>query len=251
MRKVIIGLCGAVIGTQSATAGNDIALRVDGRADATAYVAGAENADAAVIVVHDWFGISDLTRQSTDRLADLGYRAMAVDLYGGEAAQDHERAGELSSTLDPDAAQDIMRSALQFLGDGDRPLAVVGYSMGSRTALRAGAENPEQVKAVGLIYGSGYDSIPDDLLAATGPILSISGGSDEWSFPQQVELEQRMRNLGNQIESYVYPGADHGFAQPLYDNGNNLDAGATDAMRLVLDAFLARHLRGTPSVSSQ
>ena len=48
-----------------------------------AFVAGPANAKAAVLVVHDYFGISDATKQSVERLGTLGYRSVAVDLYGG------------------------------------------------------------------------------------------------------------------------------------------------------------------------
>ena len=48
-----------------------------------AFVAGPADAKAGVLVVHDYFGISEATQQSVKHLGKLGYRSVAVDLYGG------------------------------------------------------------------------------------------------------------------------------------------------------------------------
>ena len=52
------------------------------------------------MVVHDYFGISDATKQSVERLGALGYRSVAVDLYGGKSATSHEGAVQLMQFLD-------------------------------------------------------------------------------------------------------------------------------------------------------
>ena len=57
-----------------------------------AFVAGPVDADAAVLIVHDYFGISDATKESVQRLGALGYRSVAVDLYGGKSATSHDGA---------------------------------------------------------------------------------------------------------------------------------------------------------------
>jgi hypothetical protein len=49
--------------------------------------AGPEDSSAGVLVIHDYFGNSDGMRESVEHLAALGYRAMAIDLYGGEVGQ--------------------------------------------------------------------------------------------------------------------------------------------------------------------
>ena len=59
------------------------------------FVAGPADANAAVLVVHDYFGISDATKQSVLHLGALGYRSVAIDLYGGKSATSHEGAVKL------------------------------------------------------------------------------------------------------------------------------------------------------------
>jgi len=207
-----------------------------------AFVAGPEASNVGVVIVHDWFGISDFTKESVDHLGRKGVRTVAVDLYAGQAARTHEQAEALSSALDPDYAQAGVIAGLTALKAGERPVAVVGYSMGGRIALRAASENPDLVEAVALIYGGGFSGIDDKKLALAGPILAVTGSADEWSYGEHAGLEQRLRNLGRHMEVYVYPGADHAFAQRLYNEGKNYDQVATQAMRNVLDDFLGRHL---------
>ena len=61
----------------------------------TAYVAGPKDASKAIVLVHDWFGVSPFYSEAADKLAKLGYRVVAVDLYGGRQATTHEQAGAL------------------------------------------------------------------------------------------------------------------------------------------------------------
>src|SRR5689334_1336538 len=58
----------------------------------TAYVAGPEDATRAIVLVHDWFGVSPFYTEAAERLASQGYRVVAVDLYGGRRATTHEEA---------------------------------------------------------------------------------------------------------------------------------------------------------------
>ena len=51
-----------------------------------AFAAGPPDAQLGILFVHDFFGITDATRQSVERLGVLGYRTVAVDLYNGRSA---------------------------------------------------------------------------------------------------------------------------------------------------------------------
>src|SRR5438477_3707851 len=67
--------------TSAAQKGSFVTLKqADGR-EFRAFVAGPADAKAAVLIVHDYFGISDATKQSVQRLAALGYLSVAIDLY--------------------------------------------------------------------------------------------------------------------------------------------------------------------------
>lgn len=206
------------------------------------FVAGPEDSAAGVLIVHDWFGVSAFTKESVERLGRRGIRALAVDLFDGESATNHEQAKALSGNLKPDHAQAAIVAGLKALRAGQRPVAVAGYSMGGRFALRAAAASDGLVKAVALIYAGGFGDTDDQMLASVGPILAITGSADDWSYAEHAGLEKRLRGLGGHMETYVYPGVGHAFAQQLYDGGKTYDGVATSAMHNVLDAFLTRHL---------
>ncbi|MEM7222318.1 MAG: alpha/beta fold hydrolase [Pseudomonadota bacterium] len=244
MRVLALALLSMVVAATGPRA-EEIVLGAAEGAPLKAFAAGPERSDTAVLILHDWFGVSDFTREAVARPGQKGVRSIAVDLYRGQTAQTHDEAQALSSGLDPDWAQTAVRAGLKALGAGERPVAVVGYSMGGRIALRAAAENPGLFTAAAVIYGGGFDGIDDARLAEAGPILAVTGSADGWSVPEHAGLEKRLRGLGRDLEIYVYPGADHAFAQPLYNGGQSYDVDATKAMRNVLDDFLGRHLGGT------
>ncbi len=207
-----------------------------------AYAAGSMIADAAVLVVHDWFGLTDATKAVAERLAEKGVAALAVDLYEGAGATTHAEAQVLMEGLDQGHAQAAIRAALVALGAEGRPVAIVGYSMGGRIALQAATENPELIKAAAMIYGGSYDTLSDEAMLAAGPVLLVSGSDDAWAYASLTDLQARMQELGRPIETYVYPGVDHAYAQILFNDGNNFDAPAMAATENVLDDFLGRQV---------
>src|SRR5437660_1911694 len=118
----------------------------DGR-EFRAFVAGPADAKAAVLVVHDYFGISDATQQSLKHLGTLGYRSVAVDLYGGKSATSHEEAVKLMKSLDGKATDKILQAGLDYLKRPGRKVAIIGFSMGALESLNANLNDPEAVSA--------------------------------------------------------------------------------------------------------
>jgi len=207
-----------------------------------ALVAGPEDADAAILLLHDWFGVTDATRDALQRLAHLGYRVMALDLYDGESATTHERATELSRSLTPDDVRSKLEAGLSALSDaGFESIGTLGFSMGGNPAFNAARMG--NVSAAAVVYGGGMENLSDDELAALGfPLLLISGSDDAWPMGTIQALLPRMNAVGADLEVYVYPQARHAYAQPLYAGGDNLDPVATEATWEVLEGFFARNL---------
>lgn len=203
-----------------------------------AIAAGESDANYAVLVVHDYFGLSQATVDEIERLAQNGYRTVAVDLYDGEAAETDEQATVLMNALDQDAAQEHVAAAYQYLSKGGRPVAIVGYSMGASIALKAAAHTDNMFGAVAAIYGGGYQDLSDDELSKMPSTLIVSGSADGWSYQELLTLQERMHALGNPAQTLVYPNAGHGYAQPQFIQGANLHPGAMAATRAVLDLHL-------------
>ena len=208
------------------------------------FVAGPENSNTAVLIVHDWFGISDFTKESVERLGALGYRTAAVDLYMGSSALTHEEAARLMNDLDRNEIDEILQSGLNFLKKPERRIATLGFSMGGLESLMASLNDPESVSGTVMIYGGDFDKIDDELLGKIqSPVLCITGAEDNWSLPASIEFLNKMKNLEKLCEIYIYPGASHAYSQPLFNDGKNFDSEATRMTWLLTEDFLERNLK--------
>jgi len=205
-------------------------------------VAGPEDAGAAILVLHDWFGVTDATRDALRRLANLGYRAMALDLYDGESATTHPQATELSRSLKSDDVRSKLEAGLAALKNaGFSKIGTLGFSMGGSPAFSVARLG--DVGAAAVVYGGGMESLSDEELAELGfPLLLVTGSDDAWPMGTVQALLPRMNAVGADLEVFVYPRARHAYAQPLYASGANLDPVATEATWEVLESFFGRNL---------
>jgi carboxymethylenebutenolidase len=208
----------------------------------TAYVAGPENATKAVVLVHDWFGVSPFYIGAAERLASEDYRVIAVDLYEGHRATTHEEAGVLLGSLRDDLAARKVDAAIEWAASGGRKIAAMGFSMGAKHALSAALRN-DSVRATILWYG---ETIKDSqtLHHLSGPVLLVVGSRDGPSAAENsLAFSKAADSAGVGAEVYVYPGADHAFAQPLFNQGRTYDPVATAVAWQLSESFLERRLR--------
>ncbi|MEN8144597.1 MAG: dienelactone hydrolase family protein [Gemmatimonadota bacterium] len=221
-----------------------VALRSGNGTENQAYVkrpeAGAVR--GGVLIVHDWFGVTDATHDAAKRLSELGYVTLVVDLYDGQSGSTHAEAFALMKALDAETAQEVIRDGLRYLADLGSPgrkLAVLGFSAGTVHALEAVLRDPEAVSATVLVYGDA-ESDPARLSALASPVLFIMGSKDDpdgaFRFLKSMEEAERL------AEVFIYPGARHAFAQPLFNDGKNLDPTATRVSWMLMADFLARHM---------
>jgi carboxymethylenebutenolidase len=207
----------------------------------TAYVAGPKDASKAIVLVHDWFGVSPAYSEAADKLGKLGYRVVAVDLYGGRQATTHEQAGALLAELHDDLAARELDAAINFSSAGVRPVAVMGFSMGAKHALSAALRNTS-VRATVLWYGE-TEKDPEALGHLGGAALLIVGSHDGPSAADgALAFSKAADAAGVGAEVYVYPGAEHAFAQPLFNQGRTYDPVATDVAWKLTESFLTRRL---------
>ena len=208
----------------------------------TAYVDGPKDAAKGVVLVHDWFGVSPAYTAAAERLAADGYRVVAVDLYDGRTATTHEAAGMLLEAVHDDVAARKIDAAIKLLSEGGRPLAIMGFSMGVKHALSA-ALRDSSVQATVLWYA---ETIKDSqkLQHLAGPALLIVGSHDGGSAPEDAAAFARAADAaGVGAETYVYPGAAHAFAQPLFNQGRTFDPVAADVAWRLSEDFLKRRLQ--------
>jgi len=99
-----------------------------------------------VIVIHEWYGLTDHIKSIADRLADIHYFAFAPDLYHGELALpgDAEKASTLVQKFGPKAIEDIKQAfdLLKNSPDCSGKIASMGFCFGGRLSVALGINRP-------------------------------------------------------------------------------------------------------------
>jgi dienelactone hydrolase len=175
-----------------------------------------------VLVVHEWWGHNQHVRDQARKLADEGYVAFALDMYGKGKVATHPKDAQAfmeEVTEDPGLVTARFNAALDALKqqpdvDPER-IAVVGYCMGGSIALamaRAGAD----VDAVATFHaGLAPPAGPAEKGKFKPKVLVQTGGADPMVPKEQVAaFEKEMKDAGAEAEVVTYPNAKHGFTNP-------------------------------------
>ncbi len=230
-----------VIEHTTIVSGNFITIKDSDGFENRAFVAGPEESKAGILLVHDFFGITPATKEAVERLGALGYRTVAVDLYKGKSATSNDLAQALMQAKDRKETDRILKDGIAYLKRPGRDLATIGFSAGGVDAMNANLMDPESFKGTVIVYGGGYDQIDKSGIdKLKSPVLAITGALDEW--PVQAALNFFANEKDKSFELYIYPGAHHAYAQPLFLNGKNYNAEATRITWKLTEDFLSRHL---------
>jgi len=164
----------------------------------------------AFVVIQEWWGLNDQIKKTADRLAEQGYRALVPDLYRGKVASDKDEASHMMDGLNfPDAAEQDIRGAVQYLKPTSTKVAVGGFCMGGALTILAALRVPE-MDAGACFYGIPPAAIADPAKIKT-PLIFHFANQDTWCTPEKVnELEAAVQRSGSKFEMYRY-NAQHAF----------------------------------------
>jgi dienelactone hydrolase len=205
-----------------------------------AYVSGPKDAKVGILFVHDFFGISDAVLESVERLGTLGYRTIAIDLYKGRSAITNDSANVLMQSKDSAETVIILQAGIDYLKKPGRNLVAIGFSAGGVDAMNATLMEPDLFSATIIVYGGGYDKIRQSRLdKLKSPVLAITGSLDNW--PLQAGINFLASEKNKSFEFFVYPQADHGYAQPLFNGGRNYNQEATKNTWKLMEEFIQQH----------
>ncbi|GAB0057067.1 hypothetical protein SIID45300_01388 [Candidatus Magnetaquicoccaceae bacterium FCR-1] len=174
-----------------------------------------------VLVVHEWWGHNEYARKRARMLAEMGYAALAVDMYGdGKTAEHPDDANGFSSALFKDfpTAQARFEAAMAFLAqqpkvDGTR-IAAIGYCFGGGMVLNM-ARQGVPLKGVASFHGGLDPIVPAKPGAVKARILVLHGDDDPMIPPAKVEaFRTEMKDLGADMRFVGYPGVTHAFTNP-------------------------------------
>jgi carboxymethylenebutenolidase len=168
-----------------------------------------------VIVIQEWWGLTDHIVDICDRLAAEGFVALAPDLFGGRTTHDSEEAGRLMSELPVDKAATDLAGAVDFLLGHEavtsNKVGAVGFCMGGGFVLLLAAQQGDRVAAAVAFYGVG-SAVPDQYSGITAAIQGHYGEQDDF-YPASAARaqEQQIRDESHaEVEFFYYP-AGHAF----------------------------------------
>ncbi len=142
-------------------------------------------------------------------------------------------------SLDRRVTDKILQAALDYLKQPGRKLATMGFSMGAQESLIANLNDPEAVSATVMIYGFGFDKIDIKRLERLkSSVLVIAGGEDTGATQAAINFLSTMKEAKRPCEMLIYPGADHGYAQPLFNEGKNYNPEAVRTTWVLVEDFL-------------
>lgn len=197
-----------------------------------------------VVVLHEWWGLTETIRQVCDRLAEAGFLALAPDLYRGKTTTSMEEAEALGAALDQDEERwrgDIT-GAPRFLrehGASGPACGFVAFSLGGSYALEMSINLAGEIAAVVTVYAT-YPGL--DYSGARAAYLCHFAADDPYAPPEVVaEMERALQAAGRPATFYTYPGTRHWFFDA--DRPDVYDAAAAAlALRRTIE-FLNAELR--------
>jgi carboxymethylenebutenolidase len=177
--------------------------RPDGK-DAGGYLANAARGSApGVVVIQEWWGLSEQIKGLCDRFAVAGFDALAPDL-------DMDAAGKEMNSLDfMDATTQTVRGAAQYLARNGAKVGLTGFCLGGAVTIIGATKIPELAAGV-VFYG-----IPPEQAAKPAdvkiPLQAHFANKDDWCTPQLVDgFEKAMKAAGKSLELFRYD-AEHAF----------------------------------------
>jgi dienelactone hydrolase len=189
-----------------------------------AYDDAVEGKRPGVVVVHEWWGLNDYAKSRARDLAELGYSALAIDMYGEGKNTEHPKDAMTfmkAALADADAAKGRFNAGLDLLKqqpqtDTDK-LAAVGYCFGGKVVLDMARQG---VPLEGVV--SFHGALATETRAAPGNVkarvLVEHGSEDSMVSAEDVAaLNAEMVKAGADFQFVNLPGAKHGFTNPGAD----------------------------------
>ncbi|MFC1749694.1 dienelactone hydrolase family protein [Pseudomonadota bacterium] len=199
-----------------------------------AYIVGPENANKAILLLHDRWGLNDTVRGWADRFADKGYLVLAIDVFDGRSSNEMGFATEIMNSVDPEWIKADVVAGLKHLQAHNRKVVTVGAGLGGWQSFQAALLEPDLVDATIVLYGE----MTADVELARGlkaPVLGIFAKQDIKI--AQLDVDAYEYALRKSLTPYrIYSlAADHGFLDPRYPTYNKSLA---DDAWLKVDRFL-------------
>ena len=173
-----------------------------------------------VVVVPEWWGMTDYPKMRARELAKLGYIAIAADMYGnGAIASNPDDAGKWAMPFykNPQLAKSRIDAALakvkSYAQADSTKVAAIGYCFGGAMVLNT-ARLGENFNGVVSFHGN-LVGVPADKKLLKAKVLVCHGADDKFVPQAEVDkFKKQMDSIGAAYTFKVYPGATHAFTNP-------------------------------------
>lgn len=221
---------------------------LDASQEFSAYVARpAGRATAAIVVIQEIFGVNAGIRRKCDKWAELGYLAVAPDLFfrlepdvelDPDIQPEFEKALALMDRFDPDQGVADIEAAIRWTrSQGAAKTGVVGYCLGGKLAYMV-ATRTDSDASVGY-YGVMIDQMLGEMHAIARPLMLHIPTADHFAGPEAQQAIHRALDPHPRVTLHDYPGLDHGFATEHGKRRNEAGALLADGRT---EAFFREHL---------
>ena len=202
--------------TLAAQAGEAVTYEVDGAAYEGYLAEATRDSKGLVLVIHDWGGLDDYEKTRAEMIADEGYDAFAIDLYGKGNRPDttearKEQVGKLYNDREMMRARILAGIEEARELTGDQAVIVMGYCFGGGATLElARSGEGEDIAGFATFHGSLDAPEGADYSATSAPVLIMHGGADS-GIPNSLAAEtaDMMEKAGVTYEVQIYSGAPH------------------------------------------
>lgn len=177
-----------------------------------------------ILVVHEWWGHNEYARERADMLGEMGYVALAVDMYGdGKVAEHPDDAGKFTQEVvsNIDEAKARFESAMNTLkahpNVDPEKIGAIGYCFGGSVVLSMANAGFDLDAVAAFHAGLGLPILPDSGAVKT-KVLVANGADDPFIPAEQVEDFKRVMDAAGVDYKYIsYPGAVHSFTSKYAD----------------------------------
>jgi len=195
----------------------DVTYQVEGESF-TGYWAAADAAKGTVLIVHDWDGMTDYERQRADMLAEMGYNAFALDMFGDDTPTetvDHRRAATGALYQDRARMQTLIEAGLAQAADraGETTFVVIGYCFGGAVTLEMARSDKAQMAAGYATFHGGLGTPEGQSWTGDEPPVMVFHGAADTSITMEdvAAFSTELEAAGATYSIEVYSGAPHAF----------------------------------------
>jgi len=174
-----------------------------------------------ILVMHDAMGLSDFTVNKAKQLAEMGYLALATDMYGnGAHSENPEEAGKFFIDFHntPELIRDRVLALYRHLKaqpevDANN-IAAIGFCFGGQCVLEL-ARSGEDVNAVVSYHGLLTTPSPAEVNSLRTTVAVYTGSKDPYAPREHVDaIREEMTASGAELLLTEFSGAYHAFTNP-------------------------------------